>query len=304
MVLPASGNPLSLNQLHVEAGGTSGTECSLNDSDIRDIIGVSAGGSQNIQQYYGQSATSALASSVEVATVVNTQLGGNMFSFSFAGGVSDHDVIIACGFNQAASSVHATYPHLETVFGARAQYNDTQARHYWSVSPTFYNEINIQSVVCGPTTSNSFLWDAGGVWGDGFAGLVAIKYSTDGTTSLNGRDYKIFGTSSTQSWTGTPRPSNTSNNSTTITPGVTPNSSTQDGVITVAFKGGNNPNDWGFNHTGDLNGTLNLYHYNDIRYYSKAQTPPSSGSYDTTNVTTGWGGTSWMYFGAAFELVR
>ena len=37
MSLPASGNSLSLNQLHVEAGGTSGTECSLNDADIRDI---------------------------------------------------------------------------------------------------------------------------------------------------------------------------------------------------------------------------------------------------------------------------
>jgi len=56
MSLPASGNSLSLNQLHVEAGGTSETECSLNDSDIRDIIDVSAGGSQNIQQYFGQSA--------------------------------------------------------------------------------------------------------------------------------------------------------------------------------------------------------------------------------------------------------
>lgn len=56
MVLPASGNSISLDQLHVEVGGTSGTECSLNDADIRDIIGVSADGSQNIQQYYGQSA--------------------------------------------------------------------------------------------------------------------------------------------------------------------------------------------------------------------------------------------------------
>ena len=35
MALPASGNSLSLNQIHVEAGGTSGTQCSLNDSDIR-----------------------------------------------------------------------------------------------------------------------------------------------------------------------------------------------------------------------------------------------------------------------------
>lgn len=37
MPLPTSG-PISLNQMHVEAGGTSGTQCSLNDSDIRGLI--------------------------------------------------------------------------------------------------------------------------------------------------------------------------------------------------------------------------------------------------------------------------
>ena len=37
MALPAAGNSLSLNQIHIEAGGTSGTTCSLNDSDIRGL---------------------------------------------------------------------------------------------------------------------------------------------------------------------------------------------------------------------------------------------------------------------------
>lgn len=36
MALPTSG-ALSLNAIHVEAGGTSGTTCSLNDSDIRGL---------------------------------------------------------------------------------------------------------------------------------------------------------------------------------------------------------------------------------------------------------------------------
>lgn len=45
MALPASGNSLSLNQIHIEAGGTSGTLCSLNDSDIR---GLNAGGGNTI----------------------------------------------------------------------------------------------------------------------------------------------------------------------------------------------------------------------------------------------------------------
>ena len=37
MALPSSGS-LSLDQMHVEAGGNTGTTCSINDSDIRDMI--------------------------------------------------------------------------------------------------------------------------------------------------------------------------------------------------------------------------------------------------------------------------
>ena len=38
MPLPASGNSISLNQMHTEMGGTSGTSVSLNDLDIRSLI--------------------------------------------------------------------------------------------------------------------------------------------------------------------------------------------------------------------------------------------------------------------------
>lgn len=37
MALPLSGNPMSLNQIHVEAGGTSNTQVSINDADIRGL---------------------------------------------------------------------------------------------------------------------------------------------------------------------------------------------------------------------------------------------------------------------------
>lgn len=42
MTLQTSG-AISLNQIHVEAGGTSGTQASLNDSDIRVIAGAPSG---------------------------------------------------------------------------------------------------------------------------------------------------------------------------------------------------------------------------------------------------------------------
>lgn len=54
MALQTSG-PISLNQIHIEAGGTSGTIVSLNDSDIRSLGGV-ASGAIDFADFYGASA--------------------------------------------------------------------------------------------------------------------------------------------------------------------------------------------------------------------------------------------------------
>ena len=54
MALQASGQ-ISLDDLHVEAGGTTGTECSLNDTDIRDIISKGDGAQNAMNEYYGGS---------------------------------------------------------------------------------------------------------------------------------------------------------------------------------------------------------------------------------------------------------
>lgn len=61
MALQTSGM-ISLNQIHVEAGGTSGTACTINDSDIRGLIGKSSGAAMDFADWYG-------ASGVETQTV-------------------------------------------------------------------------------------------------------------------------------------------------------------------------------------------------------------------------------------------
>jgi len=61
MALPSSG-PLSLNQIHIEAGGSSGTLCSLNDADIRGIINKADQATNSILEYRGQSAEEQLTS--------------------------------------------------------------------------------------------------------------------------------------------------------------------------------------------------------------------------------------------------
>ena len=54
MALPSSGS-LSLNQIHVEAGGSSGTSASINDSDIRGLISKGSGVTMSFSEWYGAS---------------------------------------------------------------------------------------------------------------------------------------------------------------------------------------------------------------------------------------------------------
>jgi hypothetical protein len=55
MPLQSSGQ-ISLNDLHVEAGGTTGTEASMNDSDIRGLLNASANSQMTFSSFYGASA--------------------------------------------------------------------------------------------------------------------------------------------------------------------------------------------------------------------------------------------------------
>lgn len=54
MPLQSSG-AISLNDMHVEAGGTTGTEVSANDSDIRDLISKASGAQSSFSEFYGAS---------------------------------------------------------------------------------------------------------------------------------------------------------------------------------------------------------------------------------------------------------
>ncbi len=58
MALQTSG-AISLNQIHTEAGGTSGTLVSLNDSDIRSLGGV-ASGTIDFADFYGASSSQSI----------------------------------------------------------------------------------------------------------------------------------------------------------------------------------------------------------------------------------------------------
>jgi len=90
MPLPSSG-AISLNQIHVEAGGSSGTQASLNDTDIRAIIGKSSGASNAFSEYYGVSAS---APSVSYRGRASTT--GNGFPAGYISLSSGTKVVVVC----------------------------------------------------------------------------------------------------------------------------------------------------------------------------------------------------------------
>tara|TARA_R100000951_G_scaffold49592_3_gene41904 strand:- start:911 stop:1627 length:717 start_codon:yes stop_codon:yes gene_type:complete len=55
--IPTSG-AISLNQMHTEVGGSSGSTVSINDADIRGLIGKASGATMSFNEWYGASAAS------------------------------------------------------------------------------------------------------------------------------------------------------------------------------------------------------------------------------------------------------
>lgn len=53
MTLPSSGNAISLNQMHTEVGGTSGTTVSMNDPDIRVLTAKASNAQSDFNSFYG-----------------------------------------------------------------------------------------------------------------------------------------------------------------------------------------------------------------------------------------------------------
>lgn len=76
MALPSSG-ALSLNAIHIEAGGSSGTTASINDSDIRGLISKGSGAQMSFNEWYGASNT--------IWTTTVTVGSGNNFGYTAYG---------------------------------------------------------------------------------------------------------------------------------------------------------------------------------------------------------------------------
>lgn len=105
----ASSGQLSLNEIHIEAGGSSGTQVALNDSDVRGLISKADNAQNAISEYYG--ASSSPAHTDDFSTTVGID-GSNTFYYMSNPGTNLYTwngtsptVTMRYNFNQTVSPV-------------------------------------------------------------------------------------------------------------------------------------------------------------------------------------------------------
>lgn len=142
MALQTSG-AISLNQIHVEAGGSSGTTASINDSDIRGLISKGSGATMSFSEWYG-------ASNV---AIVNEQF--NVIEFYV--------------FAYSTTTVYS---------GFRFNRNGTVQRVYGENQVLYRTDVpGTPSSTFGGNVYNNWVAPTGGTVGDGFEIFVSNPFS-------------------------------------------------------------------------------------------------------------------------------
>ena len=159
MALPTSGN-LTLNQIHIEAGGSSGTACTLNDTDIRGlneasgrVINNTQGTAIEIADFYGAANS--------LSFVINNAQGGY-----YGGGASSYKTNgwTVPGFHSKITSnlgsVNSGSTSSSSFFGGNAVAAAYATHHNLTGNINIYvyiygNQANSDSVFKGFSITNS-----------------------------------------------------------------------------------------------------------------------------------------------------
>ena len=161
MALQSSG-AISLNDIHVEAGGTSGTQASLNDADIRGLISKASGNQMSFSEWYG-------------ASGVITEYGGDATS-TYMNAVgpyppdrsvvqtlyNNHPTVYACHFDiffgeyDAASELYLTRRGVEAGWGSSPSYN---IPYDW---PDFQFPFETSEGTSGQNSAFLYTWNPNG----------------------------------------------------------------------------------------------------------------------------------------------
>jgi len=159
-----SSGQVSLNDLHVEAGGTTGTECSFNDSDIRGLISKDAASQMRMDEWYGASSTFSF-------TISSNTQQGNLNSLATAAGW-DGSAALECTISSGV--------------------------YLWSDSTSTAGlTVNVAGA---KVTNNGYIMGKGGQGGGehggnatGYSGGPALRISASSTTIVNNSGAFIAG---------------------------------------------------------------------------------------------------------------
>lgn len=102
MALQTSG-PISLDDIHVEAGGTTATQAGINDTDVRNLIGKSSATQMGFDEWYGASAGPTLKYTMS-ATQIQAQQSGKNATAAFVQFFSSTAITAAQAFVQPSSA--------------------------------------------------------------------------------------------------------------------------------------------------------------------------------------------------------
>ena len=172
MPLQSSGQ-ISLNDLHVEAGGTSGTQCSMNDSDIRGLISAAANSQMTFSSFYGAS-SQLWSTNVTLGhfsfKAVNSYGYGLDLNGNYFGSISDNTIDFINNGNATAELV-SVYNGTSWSFQFRARNIGTDTTNTGFTSLTTHNttltRTSATSFNYDPSTSvKQWSWSvSGNVWG-------------------------------------------------------------------------------------------------------------------------------------------
>jgi hypothetical protein len=120
MPLPSSG-AISLNQMHVEVGGTSGTTASVNDTDIRGLISKGAATQQSFSEYYGASSAPSLQYTAYGTAYIPLTSGksSSPAGFNFFSSAA-RDIVVAAS-NIPSSAAYGLYMNNYGIFQSSTQ---------------------------------------------------------------------------------------------------------------------------------------------------------------------------------------
>jgi len=216
MALPAVGNSLSLNQMHVEAGGSSGTQCSLNDSDIRSLISKSSGATMAFNEWFGASASIPdWSQTINYGQMVNVE--GAQYSQS---------QFVNRGYRSSAG---------QTLEGTSGVNGETTYGSMTNQNSNFFSNATINRIRSKATTLG------GGVILLGVDSAVANNDTAFSSMSVNSNTYNrsaatyaSSGSAATWTWTVSAAPS-TIGNAWTPWPSTSSNAGTNVGSCNVTF---------------------------------------------------------------------